>query len=51
MKHIIEKANEIREKYGVDDLELLASKLGAEVARATSPTYSFIVSKPVSSAR
>jgi len=31
MKHIIEKANEIREKYGVDDLELLASKLGAEV--------------------
>jgi len=31
MKHIIEKANEIREKYGADDLELLASKLGAEV--------------------
>jgi Zn-dependent peptidase ImmA (M78 family) len=31
MKHITEKANEIREKYGVDDLELLASKLGAEV--------------------
>ncbi|MEM3905524.1 MAG: ImmA/IrrE family metallo-endopeptidase [Nitrososphaerota archaeon] len=31
MRHIIEKANEIREKYGVDDLELLASKLGAEV--------------------
>jgi len=31
MNHIIEKANEIREKYGVDDLELLASKLGAEV--------------------
>jgi Zn-dependent peptidase ImmA (M78 family) len=31
MKHIIEKANEIREKYGIDDLELLASKLGAEV--------------------
>jgi len=31
MKHIIEKANEIREKYGVDDLELLASKFGAEV--------------------
>jgi Zn-dependent peptidase ImmA (M78 family) len=30
MKHIIKKANEIREKYGVDDLELLASKLGAE---------------------
>ncbi|MGB9730054.1 MAG: hypothetical protein ACP5GU_02150 [Thermoprotei archaeon] len=32
MKHITEeKANEIRERYGVDDLELLASKLGAEV--------------------
>ncbi|MEM0328193.1 MAG: ImmA/IrrE family metallo-endopeptidase [Thermoproteota archaeon] len=31
MRHIIEKANEIREKYRVDDLELLASKLGAEV--------------------
>jgi hypothetical protein len=31
MKHIIEKANEIRKKYGIDDLELLASKLGAEV--------------------
>ena len=31
MTHIIEKANEIREKYGIDDLELLASKLGAEV--------------------
>jgi len=31
MKHIIKKANEIREKYGIDDLELLASKLGAEV--------------------
>jgi Zn-dependent peptidase ImmA (M78 family) len=31
MKHIIEKANEIRKKYGVDDPELLASKLGAEV--------------------
>jgi Zn-dependent peptidase ImmA (M78 family) len=31
MKHIIEKANEIREKYGIDDLELLTSKLGAEV--------------------
>jgi len=31
MKHIIEKANKIREKYGIDDLELLASKLGAEV--------------------
>jgi len=31
MKYIIKKANEIREKYGIDDLELLASKLGAEV--------------------
>jgi Zn-dependent peptidase ImmA (M78 family) len=31
MRHIIGKANEIREKYGIDDLELLASKLGAEV--------------------
>jgi Zn-dependent peptidase ImmA (M78 family) len=31
MRHIIEKANEIREKYGIDDLELLASNLGAEV--------------------
>ena len=31
MKHIVEKANEIRKKYRVDDLELLASKLGAEV--------------------
>jgi len=31
MRQIIEKANEIREKYGIDDLELLASKLGAEV--------------------
>ena len=31
MRHIIEKANEIREKYGIDDLELLASKFGAEV--------------------
>jgi hypothetical protein len=29
MKHVIEKANEIREKCGVDDLELLASKLGS----------------------
>jgi len=25
MRHIIEKANEVREKYGIDDLELLAS--------------------------
>ena len=31
MKHITEKADEIREKYGIDYLELLASKLGAEV--------------------
>ena len=31
MRYIIEKANEIRERYGIDDLELLASKLGAEV--------------------
>jgi hypothetical protein len=33
MKHVIEKANEIREireKYGIDDLELLASKLGVK---------------------
>jgi Zn-dependent peptidase ImmA (M78 family) len=31
MKWIIEKANEIREKYGLDDLYLLAAQLGAEV--------------------
>lgn len=31
MKRIIEKANEIRKKYGVDDLELVAEKLGAKV--------------------
>jgi Zn-dependent peptidase ImmA (M78 family) len=31
MRHIIEKANEIRRKYGVDDLEFVAGKLGAEV--------------------
>jgi hypothetical protein len=31
MKHIIEKANEIRKRYGIDDPELLALKLGAEV--------------------
>jgi hypothetical protein len=31
MKHIIEKANEIRKKYGIDDLELLASRFGVEV--------------------
>jgi len=33
MRHIIKKANEIRQKYGIDDLELLASKLGAEVVQ------------------
>jgi Zn-dependent peptidase ImmA (M78 family) len=31
MRWIIKKANEIREKYGLDDLELLASQLGAKV--------------------
>ena len=31
MKWIIKKANEIREKYGIDDLEELALKLEAEV--------------------
>jgi Zn-dependent peptidase ImmA (M78 family) len=31
MKRIIEKANEIREKYGLDDLDFVAGKLGAEV--------------------
>jgi Zn-dependent peptidase ImmA (M78 family) len=31
MRWIIEKANEIREKYGLDDLKLLASQLGAKV--------------------
>jgi Zn-dependent peptidase ImmA (M78 family) len=31
MRHIIEKANEIRRKYGVDDLEFVAAKFGAEV--------------------
>ena len=31
MRWIIEKANEIRRKYGSEDLELVASKLGAEV--------------------
>jgi hypothetical protein len=31
IRHIIEKANEMREKCGIDDLELLALKLGAEV--------------------
>ena len=32
MKRIVEKANEIRE-YGIDDLDLLASKIGAEVVK------------------
>jgi Zn-dependent peptidase ImmA (M78 family) len=31
MRHIIEKAKEIRRKYGVDDLEFVAGKFGAEV--------------------
>ena len=31
MRHVIEKANEVRGKYGIDNLELLASKLGAGV--------------------
>jgi Zn-dependent peptidase ImmA (M78 family) len=31
MRWIIEKANELREKYGVDDLEFLAGELGATV--------------------
>ncbi len=31
MEWVIRKANEIRRKYGIDDLELLASKLGADV--------------------
>lgn len=31
MRWVIEKANEIREKYGLDDLELVVEKLGAEV--------------------
>ena len=31
MKWVIEKANEIREKYGIDDLEFVAEKLGAKV--------------------
>jgi Zn-dependent peptidase ImmA (M78 family) len=31
MKWIIEKANEIREKYGLDDLEFVASKLGVKI--------------------
>ncbi|MEO0242800.1 MAG: ImmA/IrrE family metallo-endopeptidase [candidate division WOR-3 bacterium] len=33
MKRIIEKANETRKKYGVDDLELVAEKLGATVIK------------------
>ena len=31
MEWIIKKANEIREKYGTDNIEELAQKLGAEV--------------------
>jgi len=31
MKWIIEKANEIRRKYGFDDLDFVAGKLGAEI--------------------
>jgi len=31
MRWIIEKANEIRRKYGLDDLEFVVEKLGAEV--------------------
>jgi len=34
MRHIIEKANEIRRRCGVDDLELLALKLGTQVVEA-----------------
>jgi hypothetical protein len=34
MRHIIEKANEIRKKYGIDDLELLASKLVLKLLRS-----------------
>jgi len=34
MKHIIKKANEIRKKYGSEDLYNVASKLGAEVIEA-----------------
>jgi hypothetical protein len=34
MKHIIEKANEIREKYGIDDLELLASNLEQKLLKS-----------------
>jgi Zn-dependent peptidase ImmA (M78 family) len=31
MRRIIEKANEIRKKYGSDDLYFVANKLGAEI--------------------
>lgn len=31
MRYIIQKANEIREKYGLDDLKLLVSTFGAKV--------------------
>ena len=31
MDRIIQKANEIREKYGSDDLNFLARKLGTEI--------------------
>jgi len=31
MKWIIEKANEVRRKYGIDDLDFVAGELGAEV--------------------
>ena len=31
MRRIIEKAKEIREKYGSDDLDFVAGKLGAEI--------------------
>ena len=31
MRWIIEKANEIRRKYGVDDLDFVAGELGAEI--------------------
>jgi hypothetical protein len=31
IKWIIEKANEVRRKYGIDDLDFVAGELGAEV--------------------
>ncbi|MDI6603333.1 MAG: ImmA/IrrE family metallo-endopeptidase [Patescibacteria group bacterium] len=31
MRRIIEKANEIREKYGIEDLDFVARKLGTEI--------------------